>query len=375
MQKAYLFLEDAFSLQAVWHGGNFKPAVGEAVFNTSHSGYEEMATDPSYAGQILISTAPMQGNYALMPSRQQSDNIWIKAFLCLEIQNSQRDSSWLDYLLKNKIPVVSNLDTRKLVLHLRQTGAQWACVFSEASYLKSKKSLADFAKTQIAKNKILNTVSYTKASSCKKVYHFKKNPSKSANANPVPKPKFNKVAVLDMGCKKNILNLLSHLFKEVVVYPYNYKAQKILADKPDMIVLSNGPGDPAHQLESIKIVQDFLNAKIPIFGICMGCQILALALGAKTYKLKFGHRGSNHPIKDFLQNKIYISSQNHAYAIDPKSLAKNIKLSHINLNDQSLAGIFSKEKKIMAVQFHPEHSPGPQDAENLFPWFANQFIF
>ncbi|MBE8221704.1 MAG: glutamine-hydrolyzing carbamoyl-phosphate synthase small subunit [Bdellovibrionales bacterium] len=372
-----MFLEDGFNLEATWHGDAVNTSVGEIVFNTSHSGYEEMSTDPSYAGQILINTAPMQGNYSLTTQRRQSDKIWIKAFVCLEIQNSKRDSSWLDHLLQNNISVISEVDTRKLVLHLRESGVQWACVFSESQYLKSKKSLADFAKDQIASNKILNTVDYTKAVSCKEVYNFEHSFNKKESffkPKDINKKKFNKVAVLDMGCKTNILNILKTLFKDVVVYPYNYNVEKILKNKPDMILISNGPGDPEQQKESIEIVKNFLNSNIPIFGICMGCQILALALGAKTYKLKFGHRGSNHPIEDFLQKKIYMSSQNHGYAIDEKSLPKDIELSHINLNDKSVAGIFSKEKKLLAVQFHPEHHPGPEDAEQLLPWFVDKFL-
>lgn len=379
MEKAYIVLEDGFSLEAAWHGALKNSSVGEIVFNTSHSGYEEMATDPSYAGQILITTAPMQGNYALVPKRQQSNKVWIKSFLCLEIQNSKRDSSWLDYLLANNVPVVSDLDTRKLVLHLRKTGVQWACVFSEKQYLESKKSLLDFAKKEITNKKILDTVSYTKSASCSKVYHFEKNfssaeSSKDLCKKSLEKKLFNKVAVLDMGCKTNILSILKKTFKEVVVYPYNYDAKEILKDKPDMVLLSNGPGNPEQQLESISIVKTLLTSGVPVFGICMGCQILALALGAKTYKLKFGHRGSNHPIKDILQNTIYMSSQNHGYAIEEKSLPKDIKLSHINLNDKSVAGIFSEKRKVMALQFHPEHSPGPEDAEKLFSWFVNKFI-
>ncbi|MBE8162550.1 MAG: carbamoyl phosphate synthase small subunit, partial [Bdellovibrionaceae bacterium] len=254
---------------------------------------------------------------------------------------------------------------------------QWACVFSETQYLKSKKSLEDFAKEQIVNNKTVNTVDYTKMTSCKEAYHFEHSCNKEngiAKAESTNTKRFNKVAVLDMGCKTNILHLLKNLFKEVVVYPYNYSAEKILKTKPDMIVLSNGPGDPEHQKESVAAVKDFLSSKVPIFGICMGCQILALALGAKTYKLKFGHRGSNHPIEDFLQKKIYMSSQNHGYAIEKNTLPKGVEISHINLNDKSVAGIFSKEKKFLAVQFHPEHSPGPEDAVKLLPWCVDKFL-
>lgn len=329
--------------------------AGEVVFNTSHTGYEEIATDPSYYNQILVMTAPLQGNYGVHSPVQQSDNFWIKGFVCLEIQKSLRDREWLEKLNSHKIPILSFVDTRRLVIRLRQKGVVWAAVVPLSK--ESLKQAIALIKKEKAKPK-----DWTQAVCIKTAKEFKGQKKQGP-----------KLALIDFGFKKNILNELLKRASKVLLLPATHSIHKIKTWDPEGIVLSNGPGDPKNVAEGTKLVQKLLNWKA-LFGICMGHQVLAQALGAKTYKLKFGHRGSNHPIKDSLLNKIYISAQNHGYAVSENSLPKDVKVSHVNLNDNTVAGIYSENQNCLGVQFHPENHPGPREACTLFDFFINNLI-
>ena len=329
--------------------------AGEVVFNTSHTGYEEIATDPSYYNQILIMTTPLQGNYGINSHYRQSDSFWIKGFVCLEIQNSSRDKEWLKKLNSHKIPVLSSVDTRQLVIRLRQKGVVWAAIvpFSKESFKQA---------TALIKKKKAESKDWTQAVCIKTAKEFTGQKKRGP-----------KLALIDFGFKKNILQEMLKRASKVLVLPVSNSIHNIKTWDPDGIVLSNGPGDPKNVVEGTKLVQKLLNWKA-LFGICMGHQVLAQALGAKTYKLKFGHRGSNHPIKDKLLNRIYISAQNHGYAVSEGSLPKDIKVSHINLNDNTVAGIYSEIQNCVGVQFHPENHPGPREASTLFDFFINNLV-
>ena len=378
----YLILENGLVEEGLWHeqppgSKPFPFSGGEVVFNTSHSGYEEIATDPSYCEQIIIMTAPHQGNYALTPRRRQSSQFWIKGFVCGHLQNSVNNSTWKNELLQNGVPILSDIDTRRVTISLRKKGVSWGIIISEDNIQKRLEKLT--AKYHDRKTSSINssefhennfdnslkdiflnlrsssTDEYVRRVSCHTPYEVQGEHSSGY-----------KVSILDMGVKDNIISNLKKKASLINVYPYNTKAD-VLIKNSDIVLVSNGPGDPSHQKEAIETVKKLIGRK-PVFGICMGCQILALAVGAQTYKMKFGHRGSNHPIKDFLLNKIYMSSQNHGYAIDRVTLPNWLKASHINLNDHTVAGVFSKEKNILGVQFHPEHCPGPEEAGTLFDY-------
>ena len=333
---------------------NKETSVGEVVFNTSHSGYEEIATDPSYYNQILVMTAPLQGNYSANPDFWQSKKIWIKAFICLEIQKSKRDKKWLETLQREKVPVLSSIDTRNLVLRLRKKGVVWGVVLPLSKQAQ--------APELIHKAKKKSQQDWTSQVCVKEAQDFKGEKKKGL-----------KLALIDFGYKENILKELLKRASVVRVFPSYSSVQSVKDFKPDALVLSNGPGDPQYVLEGTKLVKALVGWR-PLFGICMGHQVLAQALGAKTYKLEFGHRGSNHPIKDNLLNRVYMSAQNHGYVVNPKTLNENITVSHINLNDGTVAGIYSKALNFLSVQFHPENKPGPTEALSLFDTFFKKIV-
>ena len=327
--------------------------AGEVVFNTSHSGYEEIATDPSYYNQILVMTAPLQGNYGADLKFWQSEKIWIKAFICLELQNSQRDQLWLKTLTEHKIPILSGVDTRKLVLRLRRKGVIWGLVAPLSQQISVR---------QMIQQEREQPKDWTKFVSVSEPKEFKGR--KRAGL---------KIALIDFGFKKSILEELLKRASSVCLFPPNSSFKLIQNWKPSAVVLSNGPGDPKEVKEGTQLVKKLIGFK-PIFGICMGHQILSQALGGETYKLKFGHRGSNHPIQDKLLNRIYISAQNHGYSVNPETLPEEVLVSHVNLNDRTVAGLFSKKHKCLSVQFHPENKPGPTEATALFDYFIKNLV-
>ena len=353
--KAFLVLETGESYEGLWHGGENR--AGEVVFNTSHSGYEEIATDPSYFSQIVVMTAPMQGNYSTDSRVWESQKIWIEGFICLQMQDSVRDRGWLDRLLENKVPAVSEIDTRNLVLRLRQGGTPWGalvqCENKEQALLQAQSLIAQ--KKKIDKDWVW--LASRKEKEVRRGESF---------VGP-------RIAVLDLGAKENILRELLFHSRELHIFPSRATPAEILSCEPDAVMLTNGPGDPADVQVAIQTVQSLIGKK-PIFGICMGHQILALALGAKTYKLKFGHRGSYHPIRDELIGKTYVSSQNHGYAVNSETLPKETRITHRNLNDGTVAGFFCAEKKYLGIQYHPEACPGPHEARELFQHFMTRVM-
>ena len=349
--SGYLVLESGDVFKGQWRGG--KPRAGEVVFNTSHNGYEEIATDPSYYGQIMVMCAPQQGNYGIDKSFWESRQLWIQGFLCLEMQRTEENSYWLKRLNDFAIPSMDSFDTRELVLFLRERGTQVGALV-EANSEEEAKSLAT---SLINQHKELDK-DWVFAVSRKEA---QKIPGALGNGP--------KVAVLDYGCKENILRELIKRCREVMIYPSRTKASEIMAWKPDGVLLSNGPGNPQEVVGAAETVKELIG-QVPIFGICMGHQILARALGGKTFPLKFGHRGANHPVKNLNTGEICVTSQNHGYAIEEDSLPSDVKVTHMNLNDNTVSGLESVSKNCFSVQFHPESHPGPRDAENLFDQFV-----
>ncbi|UXR66288.1 glutamine-hydrolyzing carbamoyl-phosphate synthase small subunit [Bdellovibrio bacteriovorus] len=353
--RGYLVLESGEIYTGEWQGGTDR--AGEVVFNTSHSGYEEIATDPSYFSQIVVMTAPMQGNYGIEDDVWESRQLWIDGFICLEIQDSERDQAWKKRLTENGIPLLTEIDTRMLALRLRQGGTPWGALVQA----QDQATAVAKAQTLIAQKKTLDKDWVYIAS--------RKEPEVRRGDNMVGP----RVAVLDFGSKENILRELQHRCSEIKIFNSRTSVQDILAYNPDGIMLTNGPGDPADVKVAIGTVRELLGVK-PIFGICMGHQILGLALGAKTYKLKFGHRGSNHPIRDTVLNQIYVTSQNHGYAVEESTLPSDVKVTHVNLNDGTVAGFYSEKRKCLGIQYHPESCPGPHEASGLFSYFVERMI-
>lgn len=347
---AYLVLEDGTVFEGV--SLTKHENIGEVVFNTSHSGYEEMSTDPSYAKQIMVTTAPMQGNYGVSTDVWESESLHFRGFLSLEIQKSKRDKGWLELLDNHNVSVLEAVDTRALTLHLRDTGSLWGGVFLKSDLNES------LEKIKQEKSKHLG-VDWTEEVSTPKPYVLDSESDNKMH-----------VGVLDFGCKKNILRQLSNKFSKVTVLPSSTKAEDVLGYNFDGLMLSNGPGDPADVVAPQTEIKKLIG-KLPIMGICMGHQLLGLALGGETFKLKFGHRGANHPIKDLESGQVFMSSQNHGYALSEKFQDDSVKVTHYNLNDDSVAGIRSAQHSAFSVQFHPEHCPGPEEGEYLFSSFTS----
>jgi carbamoyl-phosphate synthase small subunit len=340
---------------------------GEIVFNTSLSGYQEILTDPSYCGQIITMTSPHIGNYGINPEDMESLKVCCSGFVVREasslVSNWRSTETLQQFLVRHNIIGIEGIDTRKLTRILRQRGAMRAVLSTTET---SEKKLIEKAK----RSKGLVGRDLVKEVGCREKYEFKDDAAAG-------KSKY-KVAVLDCGCKSNILRELTQRGCQVTVFPATATAEEILAIQPNGIMLSNGPGDPAAVTYVIATVKKLIkyNAdaakKIPLFGICLGHQMLGLALGGETYKLKFGHRGGNHPVKDVATGKIEITSQNHGFCVKPESLeGRNVELTHYNLYDGTLEGLKHKELPIFSVQYHPEASPGPHEAQYLFERFIS----
>jgi len=365
--KAILLLEDG----RIFEGKSFG-AVGhkcaEVVFNTSMTGYQEILTDPSYHEQIITMTYPLIGNYGTNTQDVESRKVFVSGFIVKE--NCDYPSNWRsgkslnEYLKANNIVGLEGIDTRALVKHIRIKGAMRGIISSDEFDIK-------ILKQKLEKYPGLEGRDIVKNVTSRKPYSWDKGVIDILEDIELKPEKKFKVVAIDFGIKQNILRLLRSHGCEVYVVPAKTSAKDILAKKPDGIFLSNGPGDPAPVDYAVETVRKLLG-KVPIFGICLGHQILSLALGAKTYKLKFGHRGANHPVKNLRTGKIEITSQNHGFCVDMDSLAHmDIELTHLNLNDNTNEGIFSKKLKAFSVQYHPEASPGPHDSNYLFNDFIN----
>tara|TARA_B100000315_G_scaffold38029_2_gene32639 strand:+ start:2849 stop:3952 length:1104 start_codon:yes stop_codon:yes gene_type:complete len=348
--SAVLLLEDGRSFQG-WSFGAKGETVGEVCFNTGMTGYQEILTDPSYCGQIVTMTSPHIGNYGVNPEDVESDRIQVAGFVVKE--ETEYPSNWRatqsigDYLREHDIVGIQGIDTRALTRHIRTEGAMNGIISSADQNLDSLKEKLSAVPSMAGLDLARNVTTAER-------YEWSGN----------GKGKL-KVAAIDYGIKLNILRLLENNGCDVTVFPAQTSAEELLEFKPNGIFLSNGPGDPAAVDYAIKTVKNLLG-KTPIFGICLGHQILALALGAETFKLKFGHRGINHPVKNLETGIVEITSQNHGFAVDLDSLPANVIPTHVNLNDNTSEGIRCKDIPAFSVQYHPEASPGPHDSRYLF---------
>lgn len=363
--KAYLALEDGLVFEGEGFGAEGE-VFGEVVFNTSLAGYQEILTDPSYKGQIVTMTYPHIGNYGINTEDEESSKPWVEGFIIKELSpvvSNYRSQMSLDAYLKkyNKIGI-QGIDTRKLVKHLRDGGAK-----------KGVLSTVDHDKARLVKkakeSPSIVGVDLVKEVSCKKAYTFEEGLTAGFEWGGKPRTETFHIAAIDSGIKRNILRKLNQHGFRVTVVPASTSAADILALKPQGLFLSNGPGDPSAVPYVVDTVRGLVG-KMPVFGICFGHQILGQALGGTTSKLKFGHRGGNHPVMDMITRKIEITSQNHGFVVDIDSLSKDdVELTHMNLNDKTLEGLQHKKFPLFSVQYHPENSPGPHDSDYLFDRF------
>ncbi|MDE0837042.1 MAG: glutamine-hydrolyzing carbamoyl-phosphate synthase small subunit [Akkermansiaceae bacterium] len=370
---AILALEDGRCFSGIPYGAT-GTTTGEICFNTSMTGYQEVITDPSYRGQIVAMTYPMIGNYGVNPADNESAGPHIRAFvigeLC-EIPSNYRSTEALaPYLERHNILGIEGIDTRALTKHLRSLGAMRACVTTElceAEAVEAANNSAPMAGSDFVKE-VTTKQAYTWTEESRKWTLPNASIGETETYQELPEAKY-KVVALDLGLKYNQLRMLRQAGFEVEVVPASTSAADILAKNPDGLFLTNGPGDPS----ALGYIHDEIKeliTKLPTFGICLGNQLLAHAYGGKTFKLKFGHRGGNQPVKDLRSGKISITSQNHGFAVDPDSLPDEIEVTHINLNDNTVEGMRHKTLPVFSVQYHPEAAPGPNDAAYFFAEFA-----
>ncbi|MBO6208510.1 MAG: carbamoyl phosphate synthase small subunit [Lachnospiraceae bacterium] len=380
--KAFLILEDGTVFSGT-HIGADKDVVSEIVFNTSMAGYPEVLTDPSYAGQAVCMTYPLIGNYGIVTEDMESVRPWLDGLIVRELSrmpsNFRADMTIQEFLEKYEIPGIAGIDTRALTRKLRDSGTMNGLITTKADYdmAEVKERLAAYRTGEVVKKvtcKEKYTVNGSKTLeengpiSGSSVYTGEKEmrPSMVKKLNGAGK----KIAMLDLGLKVNIVRSLAQRGCDVTVYPATTNAEEILKSNPDGIMLSNGPGDPKDCGSIIDEVRKLYESDVPIFAICLGHQLMALATGANTYKLKYGHRGGNHPVKDLADGRVYISSQNHGYVVDMDSLDPKVATpAFINVNDGTNEGLNYTGKKVFTVQFHPEACPGPQDSGYLFDRF------
>jgi carbamoyl-phosphate synthase small subunit len=364
---ALLVLADGTSYQG-WSFGASGTAIGEVVFNTAMTGYQEVATDPSYCGQIVTFTYPELGNTGVNPEDEESTHPQIRGAIarniCWRPSNWRSTQSFPDYLKEHKIPGIYGIDTRALTRKLRSTGAMNGGISTEildpAQLLQQVQAAPNMAGLNLVQEVTTKAV-YEWSETTDNHWEFRPSAESAAGESLT-------VVAIDFGIKRNILRRLASYGCRVIVVPADTSSEDILKYNPDGIFLSNGPGDPAAVRDGIETTKALLAQEKPLFGICMGHQILGLSMGAETFKLKFGHRGLNHPAG--LQQRVEITSQNHGFAINSESLGADVEITHLNLNDRTVAGLRHKTLPFFSVQYHPEASPGPHDADYLFDRFV-----
>lgn len=355
--KGMLALEDGRAFEGVSFGA---PGVetGEVVFNTSMTGYQEVITDPSYRGQIVAMTYPLVGNYGVNDRDAESGSLQIKGFIvreyCRYPSNNESRGTLAGYLMDNNVIAVSDIDTRALTRHIREAGAMRAAI-AAGDFTAGELCARAAAATPLSEQDLVKEVT------CREMYDRGGDWERSGGAA--------RIVLYDYGVKRSIIDCLIEAGFRVRIVPAGTAAEDALKMNPDGILLSNGPGDPSAAAYAVREIRKLIGKK-PIFGICLGHQLLALALGGSTYKLKFGHRGANHPVKALKTGKIDITSQNHGYCVDVDSLpAADVEITHLNMNDGTLEGFRHRKQAIMAVQHHPEAGPGPHDGRHLFDTF------
>ena len=362
---ALLLLDDGTCL----HGssaGSSGVAVGEIVFNTSMTGYQEISTDPSYHSQIITFTNPHIGNTGINNEDFESQSIHASALIFrdkeYQVSSWRSQSNLKDFLLKYGVVAISDIDTRMLTRKIRQNGDMNGCILAGKTEIEEAKNQLHNFDGLVNKDLAIKVTT-------KKVYEWKDSLQDIYSKNVETTDQNYRVVVYDFGVKHNILRILKNRGCKITVVPANYPFEKVLDLEPDGVFLSNGPGDPKACSYAIDNIKNLLNKKIPMFGICLGFQLLALSLGAKTKKMKFGHHGANHPVIDLSSNKVLITSQNHGFEVDVETLPDDVTITHKSLFDQSLQGFESASNNAYGFQGHPEASPGPHDIKNVFDKF------
>jgi carbamoyl-phosphate synthase small subunit len=367
--KATLALENG-----LWYEGEAAGAPGETsgevVFNTSMTGYQEILTDPSYAGQIVTMTVPEVGNYGISDEDGESRGTQVAGFIVREespiASNWRSDTTLREYLTRNNVVAISDIDTRALTRVLRSAGVMRGVIATGDVDPRELIERARAVPSMEGSDLVLGVT-------CAAPFDWKAEPSDEFTPEPERRAgRPLRIAAYDFGMKWNILRRFTAYGMNVRVYPATTPASDILASEPDGVFLSNGPGDPAALTYAVENAKTLVDADVPVFGICLGHQILSLALGGQTYKLKFGHRGGNHPVKELETGKVEITSQNHGFAVDPASLPSDVKITHVNLYDGTVEGLRHETKPVFCVQYHPEAAPGPHDADYLFRQFLDE---